>query len=165
VTVTTVTKDAEARTLTLTAELDATVERAWRLFADPRQLEKWWNPPGYPLTIVDHDLSVGGFVRAFVISPEGEKVHAYWRITAVDAPRILEWEDGFLDDQGEPNADFPPSLMHLTLAERDGGGTLMTVLVTFVSAESMQWHLDMDLGEQMTQTFGQIDALLANDPD
>jgi hypothetical protein len=36
----------------------------------------------------------------------------------------------------------------------------MTVVVGFVDAESMQWHLDMDLAEQMRQTFGRIDALL-----
>ena len=69
--VTDVTNDAEALTMTLTAEFDAPLSRVWQLYADPRQLEKWWNPPGYPLTIVDHDLSVGGFVRAVVISPEG----------------------------------------------------------------------------------------------
>lgn len=160
-TVTNVTKDADALTMTLTAELDAPVERAWQLFADPRQLEKWWNPPGYPLTIVDHDLSVGGYLRAYVIPPEGGKVHAYWRITAVDAPRSMEWEDGFLDEEGEPNPDFTPTAMRLTLAERAGGGTVMTVVVGFDSPESMQWYLDMDIAEQMEQTFGQIDALLA----
>jgi uncharacterized protein YndB with AHSA1/START domain len=159
--VTDVTKDAEALTMTLTAEFDAPLARVWQLYADPRQLEKWWNPPGYPLTIVDHDLSVGGFVRAYVISPEGGKVNAYWRITAVDAPRSMAWEDGFLDDQGEPNPDFTPTSMQLALAERAGGGTVMTVVVGFVDAESMQWYLDMDIAEQMTQTFGQIDALLA----
>jgi uncharacterized protein YndB with AHSA1/START domain len=159
--VTDVTNDAEALTMTLTAEFDAPLSRVWQLYADPRQLEKWWNPPGYPLTIVDHDLSVGGFVRAFVIPPEGGKVNAYWRITAVDAPRSMAWEDGFLDDQGEPNPDFTPTSMQLALSERAGGGTVMTVVVGFVDAESMQWYLlDMDIAEQMTQTFGQIDALL-----
>jgi uncharacterized protein YndB with AHSA1/START domain len=159
--VTNVTTDADARTMTLHAEFDATVERAWQLYANPRQLEKWWNPPGYPLTIVDHDLSVGGYLRAYVIPPEGGKVHAYWRILAVDAPRSMEWEDGFLDDQGEPNPDVPSALMKLTLADRPGGGTVMTIVVSFSSAETMQWYVDMDMAEQMSQTFGQIDALLA----
>jgi uncharacterized protein YndB with AHSA1/START domain len=69
--VTDVTNDAEALTMTLTAEFDAPLSRVWQLYADPRQLEKWWNPPGYPLTIVDHDLSVGGFVRALRDSSRG----------------------------------------------------------------------------------------------
>lgn len=159
--VTNVTKDVAARTMTLTAELDATLDRAWRLYADHRQLERWWNPPGYPLTIVDHDLSVGGWLRAYVTPPEGEKVQAYWRITAVDAPRSMAWEDGFLDDQGEPSSDIPPTSMSLTLAERAGGGTVMTIVVGFPSDESMRWYLDMDIAAQMTVTIGQCDALLA----
>lgn len=158
--VTNVVKDLAARTLTLTAELDATVERAWQLYADPRQLERWWNPPGVPLTITDHDLSVGGFVRATVIGPGGEKADAYWRITAVDAPHGLAWEDGFLDDQGKPRTDVTPTTAQVSLAGRAGGGTVMTVVVTFHSDESMQMYLGMDLAAQMTESFGQIDALL-----
>ena len=159
---TNVSNDPAAKTITLTAELDAPVERAWQLYADPRQLEQWWNPPGYPLTITDHNLSVGGMVRAHVTTPDGQKAHAYWRITAVDAPRSMEWEDGFLDDQLEPNPAIPPTTMHLTLADRDGGGTLMTIVVGFLSVESMQDYLDMDIEEQMRVTFGQADALLVS---
>jgi uncharacterized protein YndB with AHSA1/START domain len=40
--------DTDAKTVTLIAEIDATVERAWQLYADARQLEQWWNPPGFP---------------------------------------------------------------------------------------------------------------------
>ena len=47
---TNVATDAAAQTVTLTGEFDAPVERTWQLYADPRQLEQWWNPPGYPLT-------------------------------------------------------------------------------------------------------------------
>ena len=158
---TNVANDAAAQTVTLTAEFNAPVERAWQLYADPRQLEQWWNPPGYPLTITDHDLSVGGFVRAHVTAPDGQKIVAYWRISAVDAPHGMEWEDGFLDDEGEPNPAIPPTTMRLTLTERAGGGTLMTIVVGFLSDEAMQAYLEMDIEEQMRVTFGQADALLA----
>jgi uncharacterized protein YndB with AHSA1/START domain len=157
---TNVVDDAAARTVTLTAELDAPVERAWQLYADPRQLEQWWNPPDYPLVITDHDLSVGGFVRAHVAAPDGQEIRAYWRISAVDAPRSMEWEDGFLDERGDPDPAIPPTTMRLTLAERAGGGTLMTIVVGFPSADAMQEYLDMDIAEQMRVTFGQADALL-----
>ena len=49
--VTKVEKDPEALTMTITAELDATVEQAWQLWADPRQFEKWWGPPGFPASL------------------------------------------------------------------------------------------------------------------
>ena len=55
--VTSVHKDPETMTMTVTAEYDAPVARVWQLWADPRQLERWWGPPTYPATVVDHDLS------------------------------------------------------------------------------------------------------------
>ncbi len=58
--VTSVVKDTERLTMTVTAEYDVSAERAWQLWADPRQLERWWGPPTYPATVVDHDLRPGG---------------------------------------------------------------------------------------------------------
>ena len=159
--VTSVTQDAEMLTMTVVAEFDAALPRVWQFYADPRQLEQWWNPPEFPLTIVEHDLSVGGYVRAQVIAPGGEKVHAYWRITAVEAPRSMAWEDGFLDDQGEPDPNMPLNTMLVTLSDRAGGGTVMTLVTTFASVESMAMHVEMPLEDQLIQMVGQAEALLS----
>jgi uncharacterized protein YndB with AHSA1/START domain len=156
-----VTKDAENLTMTVVAEFDAALPRVWQLYADPRQLERWWTPTEYALTITDHDLSVGGYVRAQVIAPGGEKTHAYWRITAVDAPRSMAWEDGFLNDRGEPDPTMPLTTMVLTLDDRAGDGTVMTLLITFPSTESMEMHETMDLEAQMVQVLNQAEALLS----
>ena len=43
--VTDITKDLDTRTLTITAEFAAPVERVWEIYADPRQLEQVWGPP------------------------------------------------------------------------------------------------------------------------
>ena len=59
-TVNAVRKDPEALAMTLDAEFDATPERVWQLWADPRQLERWWGPPAYPATVDSHDLRSGG---------------------------------------------------------------------------------------------------------
>ena len=74
--VTDIVKDPAAATMTVTAELDAPVERVWQLWADPRQLERWWGPPSYPATVVDHDLRVGGRVAYFMtgaLAPEDRR--------------------------------------------------------------------------------------------
>ena len=159
--VSSVTTDAEALTMTVVAEFDAALPRVWQLYADPRQLERWWIPEEYPLTIVEHDLSVGGFVRADVVGPGGQPARAYWRITAVDAPRSMAWEDGFLNDRGEPDPNAPINTMLLTLSERVGGGTVMTLVTAFASLESMEMHVAMPLEEQMRVVIGQAEALLS----
>ena len=44
-------KDVDGLSLTLVADFDAPIERVWELWADPRQLERWWGPPTYPATV------------------------------------------------------------------------------------------------------------------
>ncbi len=163
-TVTNVHKDPEALTMTVTAALDATVERAWQLWADPRQLERWWGPPTYPATVVDHDLVAGGRVTYFMTGPEGDKVHGYWEVLAVEPPHRLEFRDGFADDSGAPNDSMPTITGTGALREGDGGGTVMVVETRFPSTEAMEKLLAMGMEEGITAAIGQIDAILADQP-
>jgi len=57
-TVISVVKDAEARTMTITARFDAPIDRVWQVWSDPRQLERWWGPPSYPATVTEHNLAL-----------------------------------------------------------------------------------------------------------
>jgi uncharacterized protein YndB with AHSA1/START domain len=161
-TVTSVRKDPEALTMAITAELDATVERAWQLWADPRQLERWWGPPTYPATVVDHDLAAGGRVTYFMTGPEGDKHHGWWQVLAVDPPKRLELKDGFADDSGTPNDAMPTTVTVVTLTER-GGGTVMVIETHFPSVQAMEQLVSMGMEEGMAAALGQIDAILADD--
>lgn len=154
-------KDPEALTMMITAELDATLERAWQLWADPRQLERWWGPPTYPATVVDHDLAPGGRVTYFMTGPEGDKAHGWWEVLAADPPHRLELQDGFADDSGAPNDAMPTMTMVVTLTERDGGGTVMDVTTRFPSPEAMEQLVSMGMEEGMAAAMGQIDEILA----
>jgi hypothetical protein len=83
------------------------------------------------------------------------------RITALDAPRSMAWEDGFLNDRREPDPNMPINTMLLMLRERAGGGTTMTLVTAFASVESMEMHVAMPLEEQMVVVIGQAEALLS----
>jgi uncharacterized protein YndB with AHSA1/START domain len=164
-TVTNVEKDTERLTLRLTAEFAAPVERVWRLWEDPRQLERWWGPPGYPATFVEHDFKGGGAVTYYMTSPEGETHYGWWRITEIDAPSRLEFEDGFGDSEGRPNPDMPTTASVVSLQEIDGEGsrTRMTLETRFPSVEAMQQMVEMGMEEGLTLAVGQIEDLLAED--
>ena len=158
---TTVDKDAAAHTMTVTTELDATVERAWQLWADPRQLERWWGPPTYPATVVEHELAPGATVRYFMTSPEGDKYHGIWEIVAVDAPHRLELVDSFADDSGARNESMPSTAMTMTMTEREGGGTTMTLHSQFASLEAMEQLVAMGMDEGIVAALSQIEGILA----
>lgn len=162
-TVTSVHKDPEALNMTIAAELDATVERAWQLWADPRQLERWWGPPTYPATFVEHDLTPGGRVTYFMTGPDGDKVHGWWQVLAVEPPNRLELRDGFADDSGTPNEAMPTTTMVVTLAEHQRGGTDMVIEARFPSLQTMEQLVSMGMDEGMAAALGQIDEILAED--
>ena len=155
-------QDPEARTLTVTARLDAPVERVWQIWADPRQLERWWGPPSYPATVMDHDLRPGGLVTYAMTGPEGDKHHGMWRVLAVEPPHLLEVEDLFADDAGQPNTDLPVSTMRTTLQADGKGRTLMTTVSTFASLEDLQRLVEMGMLEGLRQAMSQIPAVLAS---
>lgn len=159
-TVTNVSKDPAAHTMTITAELDATIDRAWQLWADPRQLERWWGPPTYPATFVDHDLSPGGRMSYFMTGPDGDKSRGWWEVIAVDAPRRIELRDGFADDNGAPNEAMPTTAIVVTFAEQ-ASKTVMAIESRFPSLEAMEQMVTMGMEEGMKEAMTQIDAILA----
>jgi uncharacterized protein YndB with AHSA1/START domain len=158
-TVTDVRTDLDAKTLTITATFPATVERVWELWADPRLLERWWGPPTYPATVVDHELRPGGRVTYYMTGPEGDRYFGWWRVIATDPPRSLEFEDGFADADGNPDPDLPTTIGRVTITAHDDGAR-MTVESTFPSTEGMEQLFSMGAREGMVGAIEQIDALL-----
>jgi uncharacterized protein YndB with AHSA1/START domain len=154
------TKNPEALSLTLVAEFDADVERVWQVWEDPRQLERWWGPPGYPATFDKHEFTPGGEAAYYMTTPEGEKPRGWWRFTSIDAPNRLELDDGFADENGAPVEEMGTGHVVVTL-EDIGGRTRMTVQSSFPSEEQMAQMLEMGMEEGMKEALGQVDGLLA----
>ena len=156
-------KDTEQLTMTVTAEYDVPADRAWQLYADPRQLERWWGPPTYPATVLEHDLTSGGQVSYAMTGPEGDQHRGWWKVLEVEPPRLLVIEDGFADETGAPNLELPTMIMRVELTERPGGVT-MTVASRFPSLEAMEQLIGMGIEEGLKESMGQIDAVLAGAP-
>jgi uncharacterized protein YndB with AHSA1/START domain len=156
-------KDFESLSLLLVAEFDAAPERVWQLWSDPRQLERWWGPPTHPARVERHDLSAGGEVSYFMTTPDGEKSRGWWRVTLVDAPRRLEFTDGFAYADGTPNVEMPATSVRMRLTER-GAGTRMELRFVFASREHMELIDRWGAFDVFPQSVGQMDALLASHP-
>jgi uncharacterized protein YndB with AHSA1/START domain len=162
-TVTAVQKNRKTLTLTVEAEFEASAQRVWQLWADPRQLERWWGPPAYPATVDSHDLRPGGRVAYHMTGPSGDQPHGYWEVIETDPPRSLVFHDGFAHEDGSPNPDFPVSTARVAIEEIGEGRTRMSIESIFPNAETMEQILAMGMEEGLTQAVGQIDAILAEE--
>ena len=153
-----VNRDPVALTFTIVSAFEAPAERVWQVWSDPRQLERWWGPPGFPATVLDHQLTPGGSITYYMTGPDGGKYHGWFRVISVDAPRSLEFEAGCAIDSGQPTEEAPTTFIEVRLTSASPDATIMRVTTRFASIEEME-----QLGGQqegMTLAVGQINAIL-----
>ena len=162
-TVTAVRKEPDALTMTIVAEFGANPDRVWQLWSDPRQLERWWGPPGYPATFTTHELAPGSRVEWHMTGPDGERLNGYWNIVEAHPPRRLVFGDGFANDDGSLNDDQPDIEVRVTIEAIGDGRTQMSIETRFPSREAMERLLAMGMDEGWSASLGQIDAVLAED--
>ncbi len=157
--VTDVITDTNTLTMTVTADFAAPIERVWSAYSDPRQLERFWGPPGWPATFTAWDHTVGGRANYTMTGPRGEKSSGYWEFLAIEEPRRFEVLDGFADDQGAPNDEIPAMRMEFTF-EPTAEGTRMVTASHFVSAEALEQVVAMGMVEGTKMAMSQLDAVL-----
>ncbi len=153
-------RDPQALTLVITAELKAPPEEVWELWGDLHKLERWWGPPGWPATFLLHEFSPGGRSEYFMTGPDGERAGGWMRTLAVEEASVFEFDDGFSDEAGSPDAAMPTTHGRVEL-EAQGKKTRMTVTSRWDSEDDMQKLLEMGMEEGMKLAMGQMDALLA----
>lgn len=157
--VTDVRTDPQSLTMTVVADLAASVDRVWSAYSDPRQLERFWGPPGWPATFTAWDHSVGGRATYTMRGPRGEESSGYWEFLAIDEPRGFTVLDGFSDADGNPNEDFPAMRMEFTF-EPTPEGTRMVTTSHFTSAEALEQVVAMGAVEGTRMAMAQLDAVL-----
>ncbi|MEV8337608.1 SRPBCC family protein [Leucobacter sp. NPDC077196] len=157
--ITSVATDTDAYTLTVVADFTVPLRRLWDAYADPRQIERFWGPPEYPSTFTRHDAVVGGVSTYVMIGPDGERSGGYWEWEAVDAPHSFVVRDGFTNEDGTPNTDFPSVRMEFAFAETALGSRLTTTS-HFGSLEALEQLKAMGMEEGMRAAMAQIDAVV-----
>lgn len=161
-TVTAVRKDPKALTMTVEAEFEAPPERVWQLWADARQLERWWGPPTYPATFTRHDLAPGSRIEYHMTGPEGDQPKGFWDVVEVDPPHGLAFRDsGCANDDGSPNPEQPQNTTRVRIEAIGAGRTRMAIEMAFPTTEAMDQVLANGTEEGLRQAVGQIDAILA----
>lgn len=160
--VTSVRKDYEEPALTVVADLAAPPAAVWRLWADPRLLERWWGTPRGPATVTGHDLAPGGLVRYFMTDGAGRRYHGWWRVVAAEPPVSLVLLDGFADQDAVPIDEMPVTTLQVRLTGVPGG-TRLVLQVSFDSAREMQQLLAMGLADGLVGAVAQMDGVLSGD--
>lgn len=159
--VTSVSKDPDALTLTVVADFPVPLPRLWNAYIDPRQLERFWGPPTYPATFTRHDAAVGGRSEYAMTGPEGDRHRGYWEWLSIVPRNSFEVLDGFARDDGSPATELPQTRMAFAF-EATAGGSRVTTVSTFASADDLATVLDMGMEEGLRLAMAQIDGVVAD---
>ncbi len=157
--VTDVTTDTENLTMTVVADFAAPIERVWSAYSDPRQLERFWGPPGWPATFTTWDHTVGGRAVYSMNGPRGEKSSGSWEFVSIDEPHGFEVIDSFVDEDGTPLDGFPAQRMSFAF-ESTADGTRMVTTSHFDSVDALEQVVEMGQVEGITMAMAQLDAVL-----
>lgn len=152
-------KDAANATLTVTAEFDQSAEKVWELWSNPRLLEKWWGPPGFGTTFVDHELKAGARSNYYMEMPDGSKANASWVIVSADPPNGFEALDGDFADTGAPDPETPITKMTVVITPL-GKGVQMVVTSFFPTGDTMLATAAAGFEEGMRGVVQQFEEML-----
>lgn len=159
--ITSITSDPEALTMTVIGDYPVPVQRLWEAWVDPRQLERFWGPPGWPATFTRHDMTVGGRSEYHMTGPDGERSGGYWVVASIDPGTSIEVIDGFANEDGSDDTQMPNMRMTMSFESTDDGSRLVMV-TTFPDLATMEQLAEMGMVEGATGAFGQLDDVLAD---
>jgi uncharacterized protein YndB with AHSA1/START domain len=116
--------DSAVHEFTITRVIDASRERVFDAWTDPRRLARWFAPRGWtaPLSQIALDLRPGGTWRVTMVDEAGAGYPAVFHYRDVTAPERLAFTTG-APDQDPDDSDIPVASVTF---QDVGGKTEMT---------------------------------------
>ena len=143
----------------ITRTFEASQEQVWNAFTDAKILDEWWAPKPWKCNTKEQDFSVGGRWLYNMTGPNGEIHWSYLDYKEIDPQTYYSGEDGFCDENGNPNKDFPSSTWRNDFSFSDGVCTV-TSSCKYDSAETLKSYLDMGFLEGYEMGLNNLEAIL-----
>lgn len=130
----------------------------------PELMRRWLiGPDGNGPVSIEHDLKVGGKYLYVYAGPDGGKMGVYGHFTEVQRPEVIANSENYAMDLSafdanapeDPNATFESR----TFTSEDGG-TLMTHVAKYASAEICKMVLGSGASEGMAECYAHLDKVL-----
>jgi uncharacterized protein YndB with AHSA1/START domain len=133
------------REFVISRVFNASRERVFKAWTDPKQLAIWWGPQGFTNPVCKIDARPGGAIHIDMRGPDGTVYPMSGAVTEINEPDLLAFTSAPLDEKGNPVFEV---LTTVTFAD-EGGKTKLTVQakVTKVVGDAAAGYLSgMDQG-------------------
>ncbi len=153
------TVNKENNTIHITREFDASLELVWQAWTTAELLDQWWGPKPWRAETKTMDFREGGYWLYAMVSPEGEKHYSRANFIAIEKEKSFTAKDGFCDENGTMNTEFPQNLWENNFASK-GNTTQVEMLLTFDTLADLDKTIETGFKEGMTIDLYQLDELL-----
>jgi len=152
--------DLSNKTIHITREFNAPIEKVWKAWTEPALLEKWIVLKHWTAETKTMDFTVGGIWLYAMVSPEGQKHWVYAKFTAIDDQKSISSTGMFCDGDGNPILDGPKSFRETKFLPIDGNRAKIDMLITFEEESTIKMFVDGGFKEGISMTLDHLDELL-----
>lgn len=149
----------ENRTIAIQREFDADPKLVWSAWTTTELLDQWWGPKPWRAETKKMDFREGGHWLYAMIGPEGEKHWSKAEFIKIADEKSFTAKDGFCDEDGEINPNFPQSLWENRFSHQQGK-TLVSMRLTFDTVDDLEKTIEMGFKEGFSMGLNQLDELL-----
>jgi len=149
--------------LVIIREFDAPRDLVWKVWTEPKHIEKWWGPRGFDTKVESMDLKVGGRAVYVMTGPDGTEYAVSGKILELDPPKKIvstdEFGDGFQD--AHPGEDLPQGMISTAVFDDLGDRCRLTLTVSHPTIEDRKKHEAMGVVAGWNSSFDCMDDYLA----
>ena len=151
------------KNLVIIREFDAPRDLVWKVWTEPKHIEKWWGPRGFDTKVESMDLKVGGRAVYVMTGPDGTEYPVSGKILELDPPKKIvstdEFGDGFQD--AHPGEDLPQGMISTAVFDDLGDRCRLTLTVSHPTIEDRKKHEAMGVVAGWNSSFDCMDDYLA----
>ncbi|RYG49513.1 MAG: SRPBCC domain-containing protein [Chitinophagaceae bacterium] len=152
-------KDLPARKLTITRLFDAAPAEVWKAWTESEFLDQWWAPKPWKAETKSMDFKEGGYWIYAMVGPDNTRHWARVDFISINPGKGFEALDTFCDENGIPNPEMP-RMSWKNIFEATGGGTKLTVVISFQKDSDIQQILEMGFEQGFSSALENLDEIL-----
>ena len=154
-----VVKNFKEKTIIVSREFDAPIEKVWQAYIDSKLLDQWWGPSPWRAETKRMNFKPGGHWLYAMVGPGGEKHWALMNYIAIDPLKGYDIEDAFCDEEGNLNSDLPVSRGRMSFS-KTAYGTRVEFKMIYTTETDVQKIIEMGFEQGITMCLDQLEQLL-----
>lgn len=151
--------DKEQNTIHVTRDFAANLSLVWDAWTKPEILDLWWAPKPYKTETKSMDFQEGGAWLFGMFSPENEVHWCRVDYRKIEPQKFYSGLDGFCDEDGVLNMEFPRSLWSNEFASK-GENTTVNITIKYESLEDLEKIIGFGFKEGFTMAMENLDQYI-----